>query len=61
MRSAPSASFTTLRRSAPKKITSPACAPVREMIVPSTSGERNFTIGDCRPVSSSFAGSFTRM
>src|SRR2546430_257888 len=28
MRSAPSASFTTLRRSAPKKITSPARAPV---------------------------------
>ena len=37
-RSAPSASFTTLAWSAPKKMTSPSCAPVRSRIAPSASG-----------------------
>src|SRR5262245_11344644 len=58
-RSAPSESLTILARSAPKKIRSPAAAAVRSRMPRSASPGRNLTIGDCRPSSLAFDGSFT--
>ena len=42
-------SFTTFAVSAPKKIRSPSCAPVRDMMPLTASSLRNLRIGDCRP------------
>ncbi|CFP60480.1 Uncharacterised protein [Bordetella pertussis] len=48
-RSAPMASLTTLARSAPKKMMSPFCAPVRLTSSASAASCRFLTMGDCRP------------